>query len=253
MIFWRNYLVSVASSLLIVSFPDLILGQIDSGSTEQSSKSATAEKKYFLSCMIEGGGGLENHKVGLTSTNESIEISAGGGIGFGLQAGYIPVRQLELEVEAAYLVSVLSQNLDNGEGGFNRSVIAGNLLYRVPVRKDIRVLIGGGAGYYMGGKMDLDFSGASDIGGAHNIYDYDNALGYQIRCMFELFGENAMFSRKIIAGIGLQYTSVRYELKSMTSNGVDIPLEMLPSEVKAEFGKLDGSGVEVLLYLAYYL
>ncbi len=253
MIFQRSRKAILTAGSIFVLLPALVLGQTVYSTAGQPSASPGTEGNTFLSFLLEMGGGLEKHEVAITTDNETVEISAGGGIGMGVQAGYLLTHALEVEAEAAYMISVLSHELENGEGGFNRGVFAGNLLYRVPIKENIRVLIGGGAGYYVGGEMDLDFSSASDIGGAHNIYKYDNALGFQARCVLEVFGLGELFSKNMVVGVGIQYSSVRYDLQSMSSNGVDIPLDQLPKDIRAEFGELDGSGIDVVMHIALYL
>ncbi|MFH0882368.1 MAG: outer membrane beta-barrel protein [bacterium] len=240
-------------SFLIFFVPVFVHGQAVAGSRKQALELPDTSGSVILSFMMGGGSGFEQHELGYTNDDKVIEISAGGGVGIGFHAGYLITHQLEVEVEVAYLTASLSQVLENAEGSFDRSLFAGNVLYRIPVSRRGKVLIGGGAGYFAGGKMDLDFSGASNIGGAHNIYDYDNAIGFQIRCIFELFGKGGRFSKHLSVGMGLQYTSVHYNLKSVSSNSVDIPLSQLPGSLKTEFGEVDGSGADLLLYVCYYL
>ena len=237
--------------LLAVLLPFAVSGQPASTDESSSASKSMTAGDLFVSGSMLAGFGVENHDVGVTSDDQKIQISAGGGAGFGFQIGQFVTDRIAIQGEIAYQSSVLSIPVDNGEGSFNRAFVAANVLYHIPVKKNNRFLVGGGFGYYLSGKMDLDFSGAADIGGAHNVYEYEPAIGFRVRLCYELM--NYTLFKRIHMGFGVQYSSISYALKSVTSDGVEYPTSMIPASVLDEYETLDGSAIEFLMYFIYYL
>ena len=80
---------------------------------------------------------------------------------------------------------MLSKKLENADGSFSRTFLLGTLRYKIPITSKSSINIGGGAGYYMSGKLDID---ASQIeSGGHNIYEYENTSGIHVISEYEHF------------------------------------------------------------------
>jgi hypothetical protein len=201
--------------------------------------------KWHIEGGILVGAGIEKHEVGRTTDNDEISISGGGGVGGKLIFGYRLSPKLDLNLGIIIQNSSLKPNVKNADGKFFRTALIANMKYRIQIFSSSLINLGGGFGYYFPGDLDIDVSEIS--GGAHNIYGYDNSLGFHLLAEYEGF-----FRKDISWSIGLQYSTVSYDIKSAKSNGITIPLDQLPASVRDEVGELDGGGVDLLLGVNYY-
>jgi len=191
------------------------------------------------------GIGLSDHQAGMTTDNEEIVMSGGGGIGGNLILGYGISPKWDTSIGFGIQNSSLMPEVENASANFLRTAIMANIKYRVPVSSSGLINLGGGISYYFPGDLDIDISDVA--GGAHNIYGYDNSIGFQF------FGEyEGFFSKDFSWIIGLKYSHVNYEIRSAQSNGINIPIDQLPAEINDEIGDLDGSGIDLVLSLIYY-
>ncbi len=192
------------------------------------------------------GFGLDNHKLGVTEDDEDIEISAGGGVGGTFAIGMPLGDYIDIGVGIGYQVSELTPEVKNAEGKFERTCFRTDIEYKVPISSIFRVYLGAGFGYYIPGDLDLDFSELYE--GAHNVYSYDDGMGFHITFGFESYRpSSSMFWR-----LGVIYSSVTYDLNAVESDGVEIPIEYLSSDIMDEVGELDGGGFDFYLSLGYY-
>jgi hypothetical protein len=53
--------------------------------------------------------------------------------------------------------------------------------------------------------------------------------------------------------MGLKYYNVSYDLNSFTSNGISFPIALLPQTVKDQTMKLDGSGIDLTVFIVFGL
>jgi len=208
-----------------------------------------AKDSFSSRWRLEGGMligiGITDHEVGITTENEKIMMSGGGGIGGILNIGYGLAPEWDISFGAQIQNSSLMPKVENASANFLRIAIMTNIKYRIPVSSSGLINFGGGLSYYFPGDLDIDLTQVS--GGAHNIFGYDNSLGFQI------FGEyEGFFSENFSWLIGLKYSWVTYELNSAKSNGIDIPIDYLPMEIKDEIENLDGSSVDLVISLIYY-
>ena len=192
------------------------------------------------------GIGIEDHEVGLTSDNKKITISGGGGIGGTLSIGYSMTPALDLSLGISFQNSSLEPEVKNAEGSFSRTNFFTTIKYIIAVSSSGYLKFGAGGGYYSAGDLDVDLNEVS--GGAHNIYTYDGAPGFHITADYE-----GVFTEKLTWVLGLKYYNVTYDLKSAKSNGISIPLNLIPAEVMNDIGELDGSGVDFIMSLNLYL
>jgi hypothetical protein len=209
-------------------------------------------RKYRIELSLGGGEGLKKIDIGYTNKNETINISPGGGFGGNLGFGYYMSPLFDVDLEIGSKESSLSRKVENADGSFRRSFFLGTLRYRIPVTGKSSINIGGGAGAYTAGKLDLDLSKVAD--GAHIIFKYKNAIGIHV------FGEyehgiprwsflNAGWSWSA----GLRYYNISYKLDSIEFNGISIPAGVLPADLPGDFTKLNGSGFDFLLSIILHL
>ena len=141
--------------------------------------------------------------------------------------------------------SSLQPEVENATGNFLRTAILTNIKYRFPVSTSGMINFGGGIGYYFPSDLDVDMSGVE--GGAHNIFGYENTIGFQLQVEYE-----GIFYTDLYWSIGLKYYYVMYDINSAKSNGINIPVDQLPFDVSDPIGKLNGSGIDLVLSLNYY-
>lgn len=205
-------------------------------------------KKYRIEASFFGGGGQKKMDVGKTTKDEMITLSPGGGAGAKLSFGYCLNSSLNINLELGTQNSTLSKKVGNAEGSFSRTFLLGTLRYKIPITRNSSINIGGGAGQYMGGKLDIDASKIRD--GGHNIFEYEKAIGIHVLGEYEHYIPKLSFlNAKWSLCIGLKYYDITYKLDSATSNGVSIPITLLPSDIK----KLNGSGIDVVFSIIMHL
>jgi len=197
------------------------------------------------------GSGLEEFDVFKTTGDEIVKLSPGGGFGGKFSFGYCLNSPLNVNIEVGTQNSTLSEELKNADGKFSRTFFLGTLRYKIPITEKSSINIGGGLGYYISGKLDIDASEIED--GGHNIYKYKNTIGIHVICEYEHFLPKFSFlNARWSWAIGLKYYNIAYELDSATSDGVSIPITNLPSDIKVEVEELNGSGIDVLFSTIMY-
>ncbi|ACF12477.1 hypothetical protein Ctha_0005 [Chloroherpeton thalassium ATCC 35110] len=214
----------------------------------------TTEVNYFemhrqfrLEGSLAVGAGFKNLDLFQKYDGDLVTLSAGGGVGGKLSFGYYLTPQFNANIEFGPQYSLLSESLDNADGGFSRTFVLGTLRLMLPISNDASINIGGGIGSYMGGELDIDASKL--YGGAHNIYEYKNAVGFHLLTEYEKFLEDGIWSFCIV----LKYYNVTYDLDGVSSNGYSFPTEWLSEEVKNQIGELDGSGIDLYVSIIMHL
>ncbi len=199
--------------------------------------------KWSVGAHIYGGIGFDQHLVGKTTDNEDIEISGGGGLGILAILAYNFNFQWETSISGGYQNSSLSKNVKNADGDFSRTFFRASIKYRIDLGDNDYIKIGGGYGSYMPGELDIDASKVP--GGAHNIFKYDGNSGPHISAEYEYIAANYTM------GGGLRYVNITYDLTSAKSDGVNIPLSILPPEIKNEYMEFEGSGLDIFFSISY--
>ena len=198
------------------------------------------------------GYGLEKFDVFKTAEDEIVKLSPGGGFGGKFSFGYCLSSPLNVNIELGTQSSTLSEDLKNVDGIFSRMFFLGTLRYKIPITEKRSINIGGGAGYFISGKLDIDASEIED--GRHNIYEYKNTIGIHFISEFEHFLPNFSFlNARWSWALCLKYYKVAYKLDSVTSDGVSIPITNLPTDIKDEVEKLNGSGIDVFFSTIIYV
>lgn len=246
---WPTALTIVVLILLIA--PVAITEEVSGGDT---GRGFDPTGKPRLQASLFGGIGSEKHTVGETTDNETVTISGGGAVGLDLEAGFYLSSSVVISGAFGFQKSSLSQKVEDADGSFSRTFVRSTLKISLPVAEVNKINIGGGIGYYIAGDLDLDLSKVNLPGAAHNIYSYKSSAGFHVLAEFERSipswsSPTANWSW----GIGLRYDVVKYDLKSVTSDGVSIPLNSLSQDIKNDLMELDGSGVDIFGYLALYL
>ncbi|MGD1044375.1 MAG: hypothetical protein ABR936_03480 [Bacteroidota bacterium] len=202
--------------------------------------------KFFAAASFIVGGGLKNIKVGTATNNSDVTISGGGGIGGNLALGYGISSSLEVSLAGGTQSSTLSPKVDNAEGSFNRTIFLATLKDKIPITSTGIIKVGAGLGYYIPSDLDLDFTKIS--GGGHNVFSYDSKIGFHLTCDYEMFTAS-----KFSWGFGLKYYNVTYNLKSVKSNGTIVSINSMSSDLKNETMELDGSGIDLSVFIAICL
>lgn len=208
--------------------------------------------KFRIEASLFAGGGLEKFDVFKTTKDEIVNLSPGGGFGGKLGFGYCLNSLFNINLEFGTQNSMLSQKLENADGSFSRKFLLGTLRYKIPISGKSSINIGAGAGYYMSGKLDIDASKIES--GGHNIYEYENTIGIHVISEYEHFLSKFSFlNARWSWCIGLKYYNIAYKVDSASSDGVSIPINLLPGDVKDEVEELNGSGIDVLFSIIMHL
>ena len=205
------------------------------------------QKTMRIELQIGGGGGFSSINTGLiTDKKDTVKISAGGGGSFGILTAYKFNKNFEVSLAGFIQTSSLTPSVSNASGFFDRNVIEPVIKYLFYIKKNFSLGMGAGFHYGMKGILDLD---ASKIkGGAHNIYKYGNSSGATAIFEYRRLPSKHNFSY----GFGLKYYGAKWNLKSISSDGKDIPLQYVSKEILDKIQMLDGSAIEAFLGLAYH-
>jgi hypothetical protein len=202
--------------------------------------------KFRIDGSFTLGAGLKRLTVGKTTDNVDVTMSGGGGMSGMIGLDYGITSSIEFNATGGYQFSSLVPQVKNAEGSFSRIIFLTGLKYTIPVASSNLIKIGGGFGYYIPGDLDVDISSVS--GGGHNIYSYDGNAGIHLTCDYETFD-----ATNLSWGMGLKYYNVSYDLNSFTSNGISFPIALLPQTVKDQTMKLDGSGIDLTVFIVFGL
>jgi hypothetical protein len=181
-----------------------------------------------------------------TNSVESIYTRFGGGNGFLITYGFSPIQQLELTASfGAQWATIDKGDVEPAKGNFGRGLTLATAYYVLPFvahGHGPTFLIGAGGGIHNGGKLDLDLTDIT--GGTHSVLTFNTpAPGWHI------VGGLEQREDPVSIGFRAGYYSVAYELKSMTENGVAVPL----NTVRSEFRNPSGDAFNLTLYLAFFL
>jgi hypothetical protein len=198
----------------------------------------TAKK---LRLQLEGylGFGLDSTKVGVTSGGDDVKISGGGGFGGGATLGYGLSRSIDIDATLGAQVSGLTPAVENATGTFGRTFLLATVKYKLPIRENLQWKFGVGAGYYMGGKLDIDID-LGVLNGGHTVVDYKNATGFHATGELEV-----ALQRNLVLAMGLKYYHVTYTADKASFNGISQPV----SSLKSEFKDFNGDGVDITVGL----
>ena len=194
-----------------------------------------------LRLQLEGylGFGLDSVKVGETSKGDDVKISAGGGFGGGATLGYGLSRSFDIDGTFGAQVSGLMPAVDNATGTFGRTFLLATVKYKIPIRENLQWKFGVGAGYYMGGKLDIDID-QGILNGGHSVVDYKNTTGFHATGELEI-----ALQRNLLLAVGLKYYKVDYKAETATFNGISVPVSSLTSEYR----DFKGDGVDITVGL----
>ncbi len=178
--------------LLLLSAPAAEIARADSdAATPGPVERVDTQGAFRIEGSFFGGAGLKDHVVGTAvregdaTDTKDITISGGGGIGGGLTIGYGLGPSFELDVTVSLHESSLSIDVANADGSFPRTAFRGTAKYKIPITAMSLIKLGGGAGYYLPGDLDLDFSDSQ--GGEHLVFGYDAAAGFHVGGEYEKF------------------------------------------------------------------
>lgn len=228
--------------ILVLCIGSSLFAQNNSGNVNKDVISMFGETGIFkIEAYFSAGAGFKQHKIGETTESKDINISGGGGIGFALTIGYVISSNMDLDLSAGIQNTSLSENVSNAEGTFHRNVLLSTLKYKINISNNKQAKIGAGIGFYMTGKWDVD--GSEVPGGAHEIIEYDNTMGFHITGDYEnMFISNWSWS------VGLKFYSVSYKAKSAESNGVSVPVNLVNDEIR----ELNGGGFALMFSIVKY-
>lgn len=193
----------------------------------------TENLKFSIGGSIFAGAGFEKHDLFKTSEDDDASISSGGGFGVDLVLGFLITPKFEIDVNAAFQNSALSQNLKNADASFSRIYVNSSFKFLIPSKNSNRAWkIGGGIGYYMPQYLRIEWEDLT------NIVDGDLELKYKAAIGYHAVGEYEMlFGKKnwsLLINITYYYTS--YKFSSASSSSVTV-IDI------GDFEKLNGSSV----------
>lgn len=196
-------------------------------------------ERFRIEPFLSVGGGSEKVDVGQLTSGEMTSISGGGGAGGGITLGYRLSPRLDMDFTLGTETSHLNPAVANATASFSRTFFLASLMYRIPLNDQCDIKVGGGAGLYVPGDLDVDMTGVS--GGHHDTVQYKDAIGAHVMVEFEIFAAHGLS-----VTFGGKYYSVTYKETSGTRDGV--PGFFYDSKVE----NFNGSGFDLTAAIAKY-
>ena len=186
------------------------------------------------------GFGSANNKVGSTIDGRDVNISGGGGCGYGITGGYCGSGALDVDLTVDSQNSVLIPKLDNGSGDFRRTGVLLTAKYKLPLKKSYQhIKFGAGAGYYFPNALAIDLTPA---GMSKQEVSYNGSAGVHFTLDFEnYFGKSSSWS------VGMRYNMVEYKANKFVNNSVTLPVDLL----KDQYRNLSGDGLDFIFALMF--
>ena len=215
----NSHLVSLSSLhrlLLYIFFTIAIF--IPLKTSAQSNTETPSYVKKGFSIPLSFGVGAPIHKTTLGG-NDEVSVSSGGGLLIGTGLFYNTLKNLKLGGTLRYHATEVKQVDEQGSSSFSRFVISPIVKVPVQLNPNSFINFGGGYGFFLNGKMELDAAGPSKITGKTN---YEDETGLHFLTEYE---EN--FHSGYIS-IGIKYYNVKYSYRSgdnflpqMNGSGLD--------------------------------
>jgi hypothetical protein len=242
--------------LLLITFVLLIAPTAISGDSQDKKKYRYKYcQKTFNKIRIEAfyqfGGALKKITVGSAHDNEGntkdVTIAGGGGEGGGFVLGYNFPKSYQLDIGVFFKKSrLIPTSITNASGSFKRTVITGTAKYVLSISNLGAFKFGAGAGYYMPGNLDLDFSKVPE--GEHIVCSYNNAFGLHLTVEYEHLYKPELFKTLTLAfSLGIKYYNVSYTITTSKVDGVHVTF------IESDFNELDGSGIDMYGSLVAYI
>lgn len=221
--------------LLFVLFSFSSLAQLKEIPRKKEPVNAT-----YAELVLDGGVGFNQIAI-LSTGNENIYLSPGGGFSFGARLLH-RIPSFEFSMGATFSLSLLSRSVSNANAYFQRFLIDPQVKYLIKLKDGNYINPGAGIGLYTGGKMDID---ARKIpGGERDIFRYNTSVGYFLSGEYEWTK-----LQTLTIAVGARYYNIRYDLRSVSVNNMSYPTR----NVRYEFVALDGSGIDLMVRLRFKL
>lgn len=187
----RYYRASVYSGFWSMEYEVL---ETDSAKAVQSLSKSTyldmgkplVRPRNRVGVTVAGGFGFSQKTVLSTTEGDDINMSFGGGGGFGGFVGRELTKHLDLEIAYRHFSSSLSPNIENGSMKFKRDIISITPAYIIPIDGGYtrRLKLGLGADIYLANTLEIDI--AQIPKGFKDTWKYSDAFGYHISLMYEI-------------------------------------------------------------------
>lgn len=189
-----------------------------------------------IGLQLSGGAGFDKFPWFLDQNGDEVNLSTGGGFGIGLEYGYRPGKNFDIEVGGMYLSGSLSEKLKNVSASFTRFVFTATPSFVIPLRNDqYRIRLGAGPSIYTNPKMKVD---APELGYDQLEFRYKAAAGFHVQCLFE-----TSFSERGAMSLGIRYTNASYRFIEQGSS-------MLVPYPDVE--KPSGAGIDFILGYCFH-
>ncbi|RLA08789.1 MAG: hypothetical protein DRQ51_01175 [Gammaproteobacteria bacterium] len=197
------------------------------------------DAKFYVGGDFAVGFGTKEDKIGTTTAGDDITLSAGGGVGFGLNVGYVINPMLDFELSLGTQKSSMTP-VSNATGDFSRNLMLFTLKYKKTIDDKSLLRFGGGLGMYSAGKLEMTFDNANIVGFKKYEQKYETATGFHI---------TAEYVKKLQPGLhlnmGAKFYSVKYnEEDTFTTDGV--------SYTSSDTETVDGGGLDLTIGIAKY-
>ncbi len=187
-------------------------------SNSQSKSESPSYVKKGLSIPLSFGVGAPIQKSTIGGEN-GVSVSSGGGLLIGSGLFYNTSKNLKFGGTLRYHATEVKQVDQQGSSSFSRFVISPVVKVPVKLTTNSFVNIGGGYGFFLNGKMELDAAGPSKVTGKAN---YEDETGLHFLTEYEESFESGYIS------IGIKYYNVKYKYRdgdylipSMNGSGLD--------------------------------
>jgi hypothetical protein len=209
--------------------------------------------KFRIEFMLLPGFGFENKTIGTYESGKPIEFSFGGGAGMALGLGYKISSRLEMNLAIGYQSTpYYGEKEDYLEGGFNRVIFTVTPKFRLKLSRRGDLKAGAGLGWFGNPrwvyKKSFSFFWITELVFDEYIFKYDSRWGFLGTLEYEHY-----LAGWISLSAGLKYYNVSYRLQSISRDDEPVPVSTFSTDFQQEFGKVDGSGIDIIISVSVHL
>ncbi|RLA09084.1 MAG: hypothetical protein DRQ51_00425 [Gammaproteobacteria bacterium] len=223
--------------------------QPQNNNESKKTNTTNTARRFSAGVIIAAGSGLKTHKVETRGSHADYQISAGGGLGFGIRGSYGLSKMIDLDTSFVSQESKMehyggtSLYASTGSGSFKRQVFLFTGKYKMPLSYNKVMKFGGGLGMYMNGKLSMSESSTNFKKGdlAYNKLDveYKDAIGYHLTGEYE-----HIFKPNLSWIVGAKLYFVDYEPDNIKVEKVDYVVD--------DTKTFDGSGFDIIAGFNFY-
>jgi hypothetical protein len=247
------YLAFIFCFYSIAVYPKYFNSNIDNNWSMQKKESLFTSERDIDNKLKKSSLLYSSLNIGINVTSNRMElfeyddgtkigISRNGVVGIGAIVGYTTSLNFDFSLGFYLYHSELTGQPENASAIFNKFYFNPVIKYVIE-NKSNKLALNYGVGLLLTNQPWLDIDGSEVPGGAHNKFQFNNAIGATFH--LELQNGSSAQNENVIWKVYVKYNLLTYKLKTAMLDDINWPLDILPDEIKSEVMELNSDGFEI--------